>query len=443
MRTAVSLRLALSFLGMGSRKQESHARKTLYGAIAGIAVSIIPLILVLVVSDGMIEGITSRLVELSSSHIRVMDYYRTSRESGTAADFSQFAYSLVNTNSGGTITHAWGEREGMALVVGKDARSGGTIRAVDPSWFSGENPAMSILETVEGQRLLAGSHDAVLGEKIARDLGLNVGDTFRLLTFKTTDGGRRVPRFTRFTLTGIVSSGYQELDALWVFIPLETGFQILPEESSNTFINVRTSNPFGTIERSRIEVLKMLPDGFRVYTWKDLNRSQFHAFTTTRTLLLFIMFLILFVASVNISSALVMLVMERRKEIAIIKSVGGSPATVSFAFLLAGYFTGFCGILAGLPVGVLCALHVNELLAWLERGINTANRFFHSLAGDSDTMPVQLLDPAFYLENIPVTVRFRELFLVAAGTLVLSVLVSLLPAIRAGREKPLDTLRKF
>jgi len=79
MRTAVSLRLALSFLGMGSRKQESHARKTLYGAIAGIAVSIIPLILVLVVSDGMIEGITSRLVELSSSHIRVMDYYRTSR----------------------------------------------------------------------------------------------------------------------------------------------------------------------------------------------------------------------------------------------------------------------------------------------------------------------------------------------------------------------------
>ena len=131
------------------------------------------------------------------------------------------------------------------------------------------------------------------------------------------------------------------------------------------------------------------------------------------------------------------------EEIAIIKSVGGSPATVSFAFLLAGYFTGFCGILAGLPVGVLCALHVNELLAWLERGINTANRFFHSLAGDSDTMPVQLLDPAFYLENIPVTVRFRELFLVAAGTLVLSVLVSLLPAIRAGREKPLDTLRKF
>jgi len=187
----------------------------------------------------------------------------------------------------------------------------------------------------------------------------------------------------------------------------------------------------------------MLPDGFRVYTWKDMNRSQFHAFTTTRTLLIFIMFLILFVASVNISSALVMLVMERRKEIAIIKSVGGAPSTVSFAFLLAGFFTGFCGILGGIPVGILGAIHVNEILVLLERGINLANRFFRSLAGESQPLPVHLLDPAFYLENIPVTIRFPELFMVAAGTLVLAVFVSLLPAIRAGREKPLDTLRKF
>lgn len=443
MKTAVSLRLALSFLGFGSRTSESQARKSLYGAIAGIGISIIPLVVVLVVSDGMIEGITSRLLELSSSHIRVTDYYRTSPISDDPVAFATFARSLVSTDNSGSILQAFPEREGMALVVGKNGRSGGTVRSVDPAFLSPENPAMDLLRVRAGERKLANSHDAVLGEKLARDLDIAIGDTFRILTIRKTETGRVVPRFTRFTLTGTVSSGYQELDALWVFIPFETGCEILSPDSSNSFITIRTADPFGSIERSRVELLQKLPEGFRVYTWKELNRSQFHAFATTKTLLVFIMFLILFVAAVNISSALVMLVMERRKEIAILKSVGGEPATISFAFLLAGFITGFCGILAGLPLGVLCALHVNELLALLERGINTANRFFVALAGGMPPPAVRLLDPAFYLERIPVTVQMKELFMVTAGTLVLSVFVSLFPAIRAGREKPLETLRKL
>lgn len=443
MRSAVSVRLALSFLGFGSRTGESQARKSLYGAIAGIGISIIPLIVVLVVSDGMIQGITSRLMELSSSHIRVTDYYRTSEVSSDPESFRQFAKSLVSGDENGVILQAYPERDGMALVVGKNGRSGGTIRAVDPGFLSSENPAMELMRVTAGNRILERPHDAVLGDKLAHDLDIGTGDTFRILTFRTSRTGRVIPRFTKFTLRGTVSSGYQELDALWVFIPFETGWNILSPDSSNSFITMRTTDPFGSIERARIELLQTLPEGFRVYTWKDLNRSQFHAFTTTRTLLLFIMFLILFVAAVNISSALVMLVMERRREIAILKSIGGDPATVRFAFLLAGLFTGFCGILTGIPLGVLCALHVNELLALLERCINGANMFFSAAAGNAAPAAIHLLDPAFYLERIPVVVRFPELCMVAAGTLVLSLLVSLLPAIRAGREKPLDTLRKL
>lgn len=439
MRIAVAIKLAVSFLGLGRKKTESNARRSLYGAIAGIAVSIIPLTLVLVVSDGMIEGITRRLVELSSSHIRIQDYYRKSAISDDPAEFSRFAKSLVT----GSVTAAYPEREGIGLVIGKTGRSGGTIRAVENTFFSPDNPAMELLELKEGERSLQNPHSAVLGAKLADDLGLKPGDTFRLLTMRTGRGGRSIPRFTRFTLAGTVSSGYQELDALWVFIPYLTGTSILAPESSRSFINIQTASPFTDIERPRIELLGKIPEGFRVYTWKDLNRSQFHAFTTTRTLLVFIMFLILFVAAVNISSALVMLVMERRKEIAILKSVGGRPETVTFAFLIAGFFTGFCGILAGLPTAVACAVHINEILSFLETAINAAASFFYAFAGNAGHEKIRLLDPAFYLERIPVTIRFTELFMVASGTLVLSVLVSLFPAIRAGRERPLDTLRKF
>lgn len=443
MSIRVSVKLALSFLGIGSGKTVSNARRSLYGAIVGIGVSIIPLVMVLVVSDGMIEGITRRLIELSSSHLRISDYYGTSSLADNPQELTQFAKSLEINDSSGTIRGAYAEREGMALVVGKTGRTGGAIRAVDPSFFLDNNPAMKLLSTVDGVRSLENKNDAILGAKIAKDLNLSIGDSFRILTLKTAPTGMRMPKFTRFILKGIVSSGYQELDGLWVFIPFMSGAEILATESSNTLINIQIDDPFKDLERARIFLMQNLPDGFRVFTWKELNRSQFHAFTTTRTLLLFIMFLILFVAAINVSSALVMLVMERRREIAIIKSVGGSPTCVTFAFLLSGFFTGFCGILFGLPLGIACALHVNEILNLLERGINGCNMFFHSLVGQPVPTGIHLLDPAYYLERIPVTVRLPELFMVAAGTLILSVLVSVLPSIRAGREKPLETLRKF
>ncbi len=451
----VSLKLALSFLGVGARRGESNARKSLYGAIAGIGISLVPLVVVLVISDGMIEGITSRLIDLSSSHIRVVDYTGANGFDG-GSDSAEIVEGLARTLSSmdsarsklGNVTEALPEREGTALVVGKSGRAGGTVRAVDPAFFVEGGPAMRLVSVVSGTARLDSPNDALLGKKIAKDLSLAVGDTFRVLTMNEGRGGRAIPRFTTFTVRGILSSGYQELDALWVFIPFRTGCRILSGESSNTFISVRTDDPFGAIEGARMRVIDALPEGFRAYTWKEMNRSQFHSFTTTRTLLLFIMFMILFVAAVNISSALVMMVMERRKEIAILKSVGADPACVSYAFLLAGFFTGIGGILVGMPVGILCAIHINGLFDAIERIVNAVLSVAHeTLAflrfGETARFSeIRLLDPAYYLESIPVTLNFAELFRIAAGALLLSVLVSVLPASRAGREKPLDTLRK-
>ncbi len=451
----VSLRLALSFLGVGARRGESNARKSLYGAIAGIGISLVPLIVVLVVSDGMIEGITSRLIDLSSSHIRVVDYTGTNGFDGgsdSAEGIEAIAAGLTSTRASKdgaeSIREALPEREGTALVVGKNGRVGGTVRAVHPDFFRDDGDTRKLVTVIAGQATLESPNDAILGKKIAQDLGVGEGDSFRVLTMMMGRGGRAVPRFTTFTVRGVVSSGYQELDALWVFIPFRTGCRILPGESSNTFISVRIDDPFGDIERERLRVLESLPEGFRAYTWKEMNRSQFHSFTTTRTLLLFIMFMILFVAAINISSALVMMVMERRKEIAILKSVGADPSCVSSAFLLAGFFTGIGGILIGMPIGILCAVHINGLFAAIEHGINALMFFAYEMTSPlrfGNALPfkeIRLLDPAYYLESIPVTLRFGELFRIAAGALLLSVLVSVLPAARAGREKPLDTLRK-
>lgn len=442
MKIKASIELALRFLGIGSGPTVSNARKSLYGAIAGIGISLVPLITVLVVADGMIEGISTRIIELSTSHLRVTDFTDSEDYSGYAEHIVRMTESLKTASFRSPILSAWPERQGLGIAVGSKGRSGATIRAIGQDFFQIQT-VHNLLGVQSGFLELKSRTDAVVGSKLASEIGLETGDTFRLLTMRTSPSGKSIPRFTTFTVAGIASSGYQELDALWIFIPFETGCSIIDASSSRTFISIRTDNAFDSLEPLQHEINRYLPDGYFVHTWKELNRSQFQSFNTTRTLLLFIMLLIVLIASVNVSSALVMMVMERRKEIAILKSMGATPQGISFAFIFSGFLTGLGGLLFGLPVGILVASHINEIFSFTEYILGAMQRFIAILLGGNTDSQVKLLDPAYYLQVIPVNLDLKELLLIAGGTLVLSVLVSILPAFRAGQEKPIEIMRKF
>ncbi|MDR1748559.1 MAG: ABC transporter permease [Spirochaetaceae bacterium] len=427
------------------RPSPSNARKSLVSAVFGIGLSLIPLVVVLVVSEGMIQGISSRLIELSSYHIQAIDFSGSGASGRTGNGFSLdelYAFAAeIDTLPG--VEQTWIERQGLALAAGKLGRSGATVRAVDPELFEKNEALIGLFEVSDGALSLPEPNTALIGKKLAETIGVGVGETIRLITARERNGNM-TPNVSSFTVSGIISSGYQELDALWVYIPLDRGFSILAPASSRTFIGIRTDDPFGPITMLKPDIHAKLPSSFAVYTWFELNRGQYKSFETTKILLLFIMFLIVLVASVNISSALVMLVMERRKEIAILKSIGAPPSGITFVFLLAGFFTGLGGVLCGIPLGILCALNVNSILYYFEKMINFFSYFLYTLNNTGGQfIPVRLLDPAYYLETIPVELPLLELFCICAGTLVLSVVVSIMPSIRAGREKPLNALRKY
>lgn len=157
-----------------------------------------------------------------------------------------------------------------------------------------------------------------------------------------------------------------------------------------------------------------------------------------------IMILIALVAVVNIASALVMLVMERRNEIAILKSVGGSAKGITFSFLVAGVCCGIAGVVIGMPIGILCSLNANKIVIFMEKLINLAAKFIYILKGNSadSFYSIKLMDPAYYLSEIPIDIPFNQLALISVSVILLSLLVSIIPAIKAGKEKPLDILRK-
>ena len=444
----LSIIFALRFIGIGSNKSHSNARLSLLGASFGIGISIIPLIVVLVVSDGMISGIATRTIELGTGQVQVIDMQPSSYFPNCENELGLKA-KIKKELKDPYFVDAWVQREGQGLLIGKKARSGGVIRAIEKDFFIKNEKAKQLINVIDGDLSLEAENSIILGLKIAEKLNLSVGDVCRLMTLRESTNGKTIPKLTIFKVAGIISSGYQELDALWIFIPLSKGIEILSNYSSMNSLIISTKDPFDQTKlntflrnlETKISIWEGVPSTFTSYTWMQLNRATFYSFTTTKNLILFIVFLITLVASINISQALIMLVMERKHEIAILKANGASPQFITMCFLSSGLITSFLGLIIGMPIGILISIHINGILSALESIINYLYYYASILLGNTYS-EVHLLDPSYYLETIPISLNFYELYFIAVITLFLSMIVSLVPSIKAGREKPLLIMRK-
>lgn len=429
-------------------ERKSSARRSLFGALLCIGLSIVPLIVVLSVSNGMIEGMTERIIGLSSSHIQA--YVATScQEVKSFEEFKDFSEGFKNVEG---VKNAYPEIGITALAAGKALRTGIQIRAMENDIFERNESFKKLFTVIEGSlEDYSKSADseknvkaAVVGQKIAETLNLHAGDSFRIITTKTTNG-KISPKMSSFKVAAIVSSGYQELDALWVFLPIETAYSGLSLSNASYTVMIDTQNAFSPdLVRIQRELQQKYSRIANFYRWNQVHASEFENFASTKVMLVFIMMLIVLVASINVSSAIIMLVMERKKEIAILKSIGASPAGISLSFLITGMMCGCGGILIGLPIGLLCSVNANSLVKGVEKMVNFCARIIYALRGIplSQMSAIKLMDPAYYLQEIPVDIPFGQLFLIVAATIVLSLIVSIIPSVKAGREKPLEILRK-
>jgi lipoprotein-releasing system permease protein len=255
------------------------------------------------------------------------------------------------------------------------------------------------------------------------------------MTIRISAGGRSVPRVTAFTVRGIVSSGYRELDSLWCIMTLEAGKEILPD-SGGAYLMLKIDEPYNGADAMVHSLYDILGSGYGVYTWKDLQRSQYSSYESTRQLLLFIMALIVLVAAVNVSSATSMLAIERQRDIAVLKASGAKPSFTSGIFLWGAFLTGLAGSVFGIAAGLAIGCSVNKLIYALETILSFFSGLFH--AG-----PVKILDSGYYLETIPIIVNWDAVFLIGFLTIISSVLASWIPARRAGKIKPIEIMRKY
>ena len=269
------------------------------------------------------------------------------------------------------------------------------------------------------------SGGVAIGAKMAENLSVRVGDTISLLTARGAETPFGVtPRIQSFPVVAIFQIGVSEFDNLFVYMPLEEAQNFFSHVGEASVIEVFVKNPEDMdAMRDKLDFAAKRP--MIVTDWRQRNRSFFDALAIERNVMFLILSLMVIVAALNIISGLIMLVKDKGRAIAILRTMGATRGAILRVFVLTGALVGVCGTAAGLLVGLLIARNVEPLRQFV-------NRVFH----------INAFDPNFYLlSRLPSSVSSFDVVIVGAMALGLALVATIYPSWRAARLDPVEALR--
>ena len=382
-------------------------------SIIGIGVGVCVLIAVISIMNGFGNDLRDRLLSLDA-HVTVRAAH------GSLHDWERVR-DLARTRPGVIGAAPFVEGEGM--IANGPNLSGVQVQGVLPQEETTVSEITDQLEDGALTSLEPGSHSILLGDVLAQFAEARVGDHLNVLVPRAA-GGTVVPRLERFTVTGIFRSGPQERDTLRAYVHLSDAAALFGGESGVSGVRLRLVD-FMEATTIAKDLGGALGERYRVTDWTQEQASIFRALRIEKAMMFVILLLAVMVAAFNIVATLVMVVQEKRSDIAILRTLGLEPGAVLRIFVVQGVVIGLIGTLVGVVLGVAFASNVETLVPRLE-----------SLLG------VKLI-PAdvFYLTQVPSDLRWPEVAIIAAVAFALTALATLYPARRAAATHPAEALR--
>lgn len=314
------------------------------------------------------------------------------------------------------------------MRAGSDVYEGGMVTGVDIERETGVTQLADHLTNKDGRTRgygnLPGKDEIVLGFILAENIGAQVGDEVIVLTLKNVPSplGMKYAREKWLTVSGIAQARMFEFDSRMAYVDLETAGRITRLRDGVDGVHVKLADLWDAelvAQRIHNEL------GYRTITWKDSNRAFFDALVQEKVVMYIILMFIVLVATFNITSTLIMIVMEKRRDIGILRTIGVSSGRIMLLFMLEGLYIGLAGTLAGLIGGTLLAYNLNPVAEFLASlfGLD----LFNSVV--------------YYFDHIPVAVVPRDVAIITGSAVVLTFLSTLYPAWSASRLDPVDALR--
>jgi len=389
-----------------------------WASLLGVGVGVAALIVILSVMNGFENELRDRLLSLSA-HARV-----TVANGSPAPGTAGWNEAARKIRSVAGVAGVAPYIEIQALAVRTPEMVPVILRGIDPQ---AEPQVTEIRQSIkQGQLtdLTPGSNYVIVGAVIADRLGLARGDDLTLLIPTVTADGAPAPKLRQLKVAGIFEAGLADLDDVYVYSDLDDVRALTPGQENGVGLRVRFNNVLAAPVLAA-KLRTVLPKTFEVTDWTQDNASYFRATRIERTMMSLILFLIVAVAAFNIVAMLVMVVTDKRTDIAILRTFGASPRKIMGVFITQGLVIGWLGVAIGLALGLAIALNVGTIEPFLEH-----------------TFGFQIFDSdVYYITTIPSDVRWENIVIIAGAAFTLTAVATLYPALRASRTPPAEALR--
>ena len=383
-------------------------------SLIGIALGVATLIIVMSVMGGFQTDLLNRILGFNG-HLGV---YPTS---GRLQNYDAMAATIRAVPG---VVAATPVIDGqVALSTTRGQFSGGIVRGVEPEHFRD----MAAVKIADGNLADFKGEDAIaIGTGLAGKFGLGVGDDLVLTSPQgAATAFGTIPRQRAYKIAALFSVGMNEYDTAYVFLPLQAAQIFFQSPNAVSQIEVRIADPDSVGQVSRA-IAAAIPDApIRIVDWRQNNNSFFAAVKVEQNVMFLILTLIILVAAFNVISSLIMMVKDKTRDIAVLRTFGAGRGAVMRIFLMCGASVGVTGTFVGVVLGVLFCLNIETLQRWVE-----------------DVTGASVFNPeVYYLTHLPAKLNSSEVLQVVVMALALSLLATLYPSWRAARTDPVEALR--
>ncbi len=403
----------LAWRYLRAKKQESFVSVIAGFSFLGIMIGVATLIIVMAVMNGFREELLSRIIGLNGH------YSVYSSEGG----LTQIDPVLNRIEALPSVTSAMPMIERQALISLEGKATGVMVRGLRPADMLRKDALrdgvlLGRLDKMSGNKV-------AIGQALARELSVTTGDTLVLLSPEVKAGPfGAIPRSRQFRVEVVFDVGMYEYNRGYVFIPLSEAQLFFQMGNMVESIDVTIDNPH-KLDQTRAALSSVLPDNSRILDWQMRNSSFYNALQVERNVMFLILTLIILVAAFNIISSMIMLVKDKRRDIAILRSMGASRSSMIKIFMTTGSLIGFAGTAVGAVLGISFALNIETIRQVLE-GLTGTELFAAEI---------------YFLSQLPAVIDWNEVVSVILMALALSVGATLYPAWRAAQLEPVEVLR--
>jgi lipoprotein-releasing system permease protein len=389
-----------------------------WASLVGVGVGVAALIVILSVMNGFEGELRDRLLSLSA-HARVTA--NANAPPPSRADWLE-AERIVRGSEGVAAVGPYADIQALALRTPEMLPV--MLRGIDPKAETRVTELAHSITQGHLADLTPGSDRVIVGEVIAERLGLAPGDSLTLLIPTVAADSVPAPKLRQLKVAGVFAVGLQDHDGVLIFAHIDDVRALAPGQESGLGLRIRFGDALAAPALSA-RVRAALPKRFEVTDWTQDNANYFRATRIEKTMMSLILFLIVAVAAFNIVAMLVMVVTDKRTDIAILRTFGASPRKVMGVFITQGLVIGWLGVAIGVALGLTLALNVATIVPFLEH-----------------TFGFQIMDAdVYYVTTIPSEVRWTNIAAIGGAALFLTGLATLYPAIRASRTAPAEALR--